>query len=484
MPTITIAPMALPNSITMKVYDVIKSANINGSMLFIQTERHPSSKWLSENKLTYESMDCLYDTVYDFDELNDAIAEKLVCGKDVVYAVCGRGISAELLARIRRLADGNNTDVQILPASGYAEAAATVCGFDLSNGSICSANSLPDEINIYRPLCVEEIDTLIRAGEVKLSLCEFYPEDCDIIFAYTDEHGNYITREIKLYELDRQKEYFATTVCLVRAHSFMELERYGFHGVEEIMKLLRAPGGCPWDIKQTHRSLKSALIEEAYEVIDAIDCDDIYALNEELGDLLLQIVFHAQIETEKAGFTMRDVCTGLVKKLIYRHPHVFSSVDGINTPDDVLKEWDVLKKKEKKQQTQSDALRAVPHSFPALMRSCKIQKRAADVGFDWNNAFDAMCKITEELLEVEEAARDGNKEKVHEEVGDLLFSVVNVARLLSIDPELALKDATDKFMNRFCKMEELILKDGKKCEEMSIDEMDVYWDICKKKGLN
>ena len=475
MPTLTVAPMALPESISMCAYKTIKSSG----RVFLQTEKHPSSAWLKAEGIPYESMDGVYDRVYDFDELNEAIANELICGEDAVFAVCGRGISRELADCIESAAKANNTDVVVLPSSGYSEAAACTCGFNTANAYICTANSLPENINVYIPLCVEEIDTKISAGEVKLKLLDFYPDDAEIIFAYTDSAGSYKTRRIKLYELDRQDEFFATTVVLIRPYDFMELERYGTDGVEELVFRLRAPDGCPWDIKQTHESLKKSLIEECYEVMDAIDRQDEDALCEELGDLLLQVVFHACIETEKSCFKMRDVCTGLVKKLIFRHPHVFANAEGVNTPDDVLKAWDELKKQEKHQETQGETLKAVPKSFPALMRSSKVQKRAADVGFDFDNAFDALSKVAEEAHEVEEAARAEDKEAVFEETGDLLFAAVNVVRLLKVDPELALQAAADKFTDRFCKMEEMILKDGKNFKDMSLQSMDEYWNKCK-----
>lgn len=478
MPTLKIVPLSMPQSITHEAYKTITSNT--DARIFLQTEHHPSAKFIVDENITHVSMDDIYDEVYDFDELNKSIAQRLICGENAIYAVCGRGVAEPLMKCILECAEVNGTDVEILPASGYAEAAAASCGFSMSGCALHSAHALPREADTACPLCIEEIDNPITAGEVKLFLSEFYPEGDDILFAYTDVEGAYTVRSIKLYELDRQKEYFATTVVLIRPYSFGETDRYGLQGLEEVVRILRAPNGCPWDRKQTHESLKSALIEESYEVLDAIDNDDVDALCEELGDLLLQIVFHAELENEKSCFTMRDVCTGIVKKLIFRHPHVFAGADGIKTADDVLAAWSELKKEEKHQTTQGDTLKAVPRSLPALMRSAKLQKRAAEVGFDWDSAKSAMFKIDEEKAEVESAMESDNDENLKEEVGDLLFAVVNVARLLKINPELALADSCDKFMERFCKMEELILKDNKNLKDMSLDEMDEYWEMCKK----
>ena len=480
MPILTIAPMAMPEAISIKSYATIKNASAKGTKLFVQTILNPSAKWIDEENLTYESMDYLYNSVADFDELNYQIAKKIICSQDAVYAVCGRGLSSELMECIRKEAIINNTDIVVLPSSGYCESAAAKSGFNLANVNICTANSLPIDIDVYAPLAIEEIDNVITSGEIKLKLLDFYPEDTEIIFAYADVNGIYKIKRIKLFELDRQTEYFATTVALIRPYSFLELDRYGLNGAHDIMKILRSPNGCPWDIKQTHKSIKSSLIEEAYEVLDAIEQEDDEALCEELGDLLLQIVFHTVIEEEKSCFTIRDVCTGLVKKLIFRHPHVFADMQGINTPDDVLKAWDQIKKVEKKQNTQSDVLKAVPYSFPALIRSSKIQKRAADVGFDFQSVDEAMQKVYEEIEEVKTALYTNNDEMICEEIGDLIFSAVNVARLKKIDPELALKNSADKFLKRFCIMEEMIVNDGKNFDNINIDEMNSYWNKSKK----
>ena len=249
-------------------------------------------------------------------------------------------------------------------------------------------------------------------------------------------------------------------------------------GLMEVMHRLRAPGGCPWDVEQTHSSLRSSLIEESYEVLDAIDREDATALEEELGDLLLQVVFHAIIEEERREFNMIDVVSGIVNKLIYRHPHVFGEVK-VNSADDVLVNWEALKKKEKHQDTVADTMRSVPAAFPALMRSSKIQKKAANVGFDFDNAAMALPKVHEEADEVLAAINSGDKENLAEEIGDLLFACVNVARLVKVDPELALSAATDKFMKRFISMEALILSEGKRLEGMGLTEMDSYWDRIK-----
>ncbi len=255
-------------------------------------------------------------------------------------------------------------------------------------------------------------------------------------------------------------------------------EKYTFEELLEIMKILRSPDGCPWDREQTHSSIKKYLLEETYEVLEVIDGDRKDLLCEELGDLLLQIVFHAKIAEDEGTFSMDDIIAGISKKMISRHTHVFGE-DKADTADEVLVNWEKNKNKEKGMDNYTETLKSVPKVLPALIRSEKIQKKAAKAGFDWKDSSGALGKLKEEIDEVFEAERIGDKAKIHEEFGDMLFAMVNVARFMGIDPEFALTDASDKFVNRFEKMENAILKDGKQFEGMELDEMDSYWDKIK-----
>lgn len=257
-------------------------------------------------------------------------------------------------------------------------------------------------------------------------------------------------------------------------------DKYSVEDLRDIVKILRSPGGCPWDAEQSHKSIRRDLLEEAYEVADAIDTDDDVALCEELGDLLLQVVFHAQIATEEQSFTLNEVADGICKKLILRHPHVFGNVKA-ETSEQVLNNWDAIKREEKSQETFSDTLESVPRAFPALMRAAKVQKRAAKAGFDWDNAEDAFKKIPEELEEFSEAVKSGDSQAMTEEFGDLLFAAVNVSRFYKIDAESALASATDKFMNRFKLVEQEVLKSGHNMTDLSLEELDAIWEKVKHK---
>jgi tetrapyrrole methylase family protein/MazG family protein len=257
---------------------------------------------------------------------------------------------------------------------------------------------------------------------------------------------------------------------------FMQKDFYTVSDLQEIVRLLRAPGGCPWDREQTHESIRRNFLEEAYEVAEAIDEQDADHLKEELGDVLLQVLFHSCIEEEAGRFSLDDVADGVSKKLIFRHPHVFGETE-VKGSGEVLHNWEELKRQEKGQETHSQALSSVARSLPALWRAEKVQSKAKKVGFDWPSIDGAMDKLEEELSELREAVKD--RSNPVEELGDLLFAAVNVARFLSADPEETLHKACDKFIHRFHLVEELAAQQGDTLERMSLAEMDGLWDQAK-----
>lgn len=258
---------------------------------------------------------------------------------------------------------------------------------------------------------------------------------------------------------------------------FVSKDFYGVKDLEEIVSILRAPGGCPWDREQTHQSIRSNMLEEAYEACEAIDQADPKHLREELGDVLLQVALHAQMEKEAGSFDLSGVADGICKKLIFRHPHVFGDVNAENVGQ-ALNTWDAMKRVEKSQQTYTDTLTAVARSLPALWRAEKVQKKAKKAGFDWPNAQGAVDKLSEELRELQAAmAGDGD---VTEELGDLLFACVNVSRFVKVDAEQALTQATDKFTARFALVEEKARALGKDMADLPLEELDKLWEAAKK----
>ncbi len=264
---------------------------------------------------------------------------------------------------------------------------------------------------------------------------------------------------------------------------FKHKDCYNIHDLVDIMLLLRAPGGCPWDAEQTHESIKKNLIEETYEVIEAINKKDNILLCEELGDLLMQVVFHAQMEAEKGAFDFNDVADGVCKKLVERHPHVFGEVT-VSGVDDVLTNWDAIKKKTKGQKTATDSMISVPRELPALMRAAKLQKKAADIGFDWDDVGGALDKLEEEIAELRAAIKNNDSANADEELGDILFSAVNVSRFIKVDAEESLTNASDKFLARFTQVEKLANERGINMNEASLEELDALWDEVKAKSKN
>lgn len=254
--------------------------------------------------------------------------------------------------------------------------------------------------------------------------------------------------------------------------------KYNITDLLDIMKRLRAPDGCPWDREQDHHTVRNNFLEETYEVIDAIDRENRADLCEELGDVLLQIVFHSQMEAEVGGFDFDDVCDGICKKLIERHPHVFGTT-VVSGSEQVLDNWDAIKQKSKNQTTYTQTLESVPKAFPALMRAAKIQKRAAKAGFDWSSVAGALEKVDEELKEFREALAKGEEVHISEEFGDLLFSMVNVSRFLKIDSEQALQSASEKFISRFSIVEQMAIEQGIDMKSVSLEELDKLWDKAK-----
>ena len=251
---------------------------------------------------------------------------------------------------------------------------------------------------------------------------------------------------------------------------------YTFDDLVTVVELLRSEGGCPWDMEQTHKSIRNDFIEETYEVIEAIDTEDPVLLREELGDVLLQVVFHARIEQEQDVFGMEEVSNDICAKLIHRHPHVFGTLEVENSAE-VLKNWEAIKGEEKQRVTVTDKLRAIPPMYPALMRAQKVGKKAAC--FDFGSADEVYQKLDEEIAEVKAAAASGDQAAVEEELGDLLLTVTSLARKLGVKSEEALFHATNKFIDRFEKVENAVIEAGKDMETLTMAELDAIWDTIK-----
>ena len=259
--------------------------------------------------------------------------------------------------------------------------------------------------------------------------------------------------------------------------NFVRKPQYGYEDLLEIIRLLRSEDGCPWDKAQTHQSIRRGLLEEAYEAAETIDNDDPVLLKEELGDVLMQVVFHADIESDAGRFTIDDVCDGVVKKLLFRHPHVFGS-ECEDSPESVPVSWDKLKRQEKGQKTVADSMDSVARSLPGLWRAEKLQNKAASAGFEWPDVQGALDKLEEEVGELRRAVEEGGD--VPEELGDVLFAAVKVGRFCACDPEDAVNGTCEKFIRRFRAVENGAAAQGREVSQLSLEEMTALWNEAKR----
>ncbi|MGG5463155.1 nucleoside triphosphate pyrophosphohydrolase [Clostridium sp. B9] len=455
----------------------------NNKNIYFRTEKHPTVDFLKEEGIKFESYDHAYEMYDSFDDVYKYIAEDVITkvkeDEDLIYAVPGHPLVAERsVINLIDLCEEKEIAYEILPAVSFVDAMMEALQVDPVEGL-----KIVDAFDMKNQILDKRVGTIITqvynnfiASEVKLRLLEGYKEDTEIIFVRAaGVEGLESIRKIKLYELDWQEDIdYLTSIYIPK-----DLDnKKDFQDLLDIIELLRSPEGCPWDGEQTHESLKSALLEECYEVIDAIENEDEDALIEELGDVLLQVVFHASIGKEDGYFDIMDVIDAISGKMINRHPHVFSNSEVENS-EDVVANWDEIKKKEKSIETLTDEMEAIAKSLPATTRAYKVQKKAKKVGFDWDDVNCAMDKVREELEEIKEVYNSEDKSIIEGEVGDLLFACINVARFLEVDGELALDKTIKKFIKRFSYIENEANKKNKNLNDMTLDEMDKLWDKAK-----
>ena len=467
--------------LTMGAFEQMKT----GTKVMLRTEKHPVVDYIKSQGIEYESFDYLYDEIDDFDGVYKKIVEKLLNmlqKQCIVYAVPGSPFVAEFTVQLLIEAQKKEYfELEFIPAASFIEAILHTLRKDPIKGlNIVDGLRLDEQIiNVKSDVIVTQVYNKMIASEVKLKLMEYYSDEHMVtIIRAAAIPGEEKIETVKLYELDHILWFdYLTSIYIPKVENTIE-NPTNMNDLVSIMKRLREKDGCPWDIEQTHESLKPYLIEESYEVLEAIDEKDSILLEEELGDLLLQVVFHAQIASESGEFDVRDVIKGICKKLIYRHPHVFRNKTA-DTADEAVSSWEDMKRQEKKEATYTDGLRRIPKHLPALMKSYKVQEKAADVGFDWDKVEEAIAKVREEFYEVLEVYKTDQKEKIIEELGDLLFAVVNVTRFLKVDPELALNKTVNKFIRRFSFIENAAIKNGKDMKEMTLEEMDELWNKAK-----
>lgn len=464
--------------ITLDTWDKIT----NTDKLILRTAIHPTVAELDKRNVVYTSCDEFYEQGASFDDVYNSIAQKLIeeakNGHDVVYAVPGSPLVAErTVVIIRQKAKEADVKLNIMPGMSFMEVLYQRLNIDPIDGltilDACDLENLPSEMP--SALVITQVYNQHVASDTKLTLMENYPEDYPVTFIRNLSLPDEEIREIPLYELDRQPHIDHLTSLYIGKMPKNE-QTFDLEPLEDVVKTLRSPGGCPWDIVQTHKSLRRNLIEEVYEVIEAIDLEDEKLLCEELGDLLMQVVFYARMAEEAKLFSMQDVIDGITEKLIRRHPHVFGDVD-VKDAGEVLANWEAIKQAEKTERT--SILDGVPKDLPSLMAAYKLQHKAAKVGFDWPDIDPVWDKLEEELRELEEAIVDGQKEKIEEELGDVLFTIVNISRFLKIDPEVALAGTNRKFRRRFSYIEEKVKAKRQNWESLSLIDLDELWQEAK-----
>ncbi|HFE9683383.1 TPA: nucleoside triphosphate pyrophosphohydrolase [Clostridium perfringens] len=455
----------------------------NNKNIYFRTEKHPTVDFLKDEGIKFESYDHAYEKYDSFDDVYKYIAEDLITkindDEDLIYAVPGHPLVAEKsVVNLIELCKENNIQYEVLPAVSFVDAMMEALQVDPIEGvKIIDAFDMKNQILDKRVgTIITQVYNNFIASEVKLRLLEGYEDDTEIIFVRAaGVEGLESIRKIPLYELDWQEDIdYLTSIYIPKDLG----NKKDFQDLLDIIETLRNPGGCPWDREQTHESLKSALLEECYEVIDAIENEDEDALIEELGDVLLQVVFHASIGKEDGYFDIMDVIGGISNKMINRHPHVFGNEEA-NTSEQVLVNWDEIKKEEKGIKTLTEEMQNIAKSLPATTRAYKVQKKAKKVGFDWDDVNCAMDKVKEELNEIKDVYNCEDKSIIEGEVGDLLFACINVARFLEVDGELALDKTIKKFIKRFSYIENEAIKNNKNLKDMTLEEMDKLWEEAK-----
>lgn len=437
----------------------------NATCILARTANCPSFEGLKG--YTVRTLDELFESSRNFDTLNKKLAAAVLDAaktSDVCYCVDGAVCEDEACRLILK----KRPDTEVIEGVSKSSYAASLAGLKTTQYTAISAYDIKN-LKSTPAAVVFDIDCEFTASNVKEALTKFFGEEKDCTFIRGEE-----ILKIKVYEIDRQKNYAPPCTVAVEEGGFLEKERYDYADVETLIKLLRAPNGCPWDRVQTNESIKSNVVEEAYELADAIERGDDDGIEEETGDVLLQAAFHSVLKEEQGVFDGSDAITHLVKKLIFRHSHIFGN-DKAKDSTEALGVWDKNKNNEKHMTSFGETVAAVPKNFPACMRAQKVGKRAAKCGMDFLSPVSAFETLCDEFNELVTAISENDKDGIFEEAGDVLFSAVNVGRLAGVDCEEALRASTDKFVKRFIEFEKLITADGKIITDLNGSEYDWYW---------
>jgi tetrapyrrole methylase family protein/MazG family protein len=466
-----------PDDITRRAWAALERAET----VYLRTREHPCVPQLPVRGFT--SFDDVYDSTADFERIYATISARVLeaaKGGDVLYAVPGDPMIAEAtVQRLLKAAPEAGIATQVISGVSFLEPTLAalkidpIAGLQLHDAITIAAMHHPP-LNPDQPALLAQVYSRALASDLKLTLMNGYPDEFEVALVHGAGTLAAQVERLPLHAIDHSEHIRSLTALYIPA-----LGGYsGFESFQEIIAHLRAPEGCPWDREQTHLSLRRYLLEETYEVLEALDAEDAPALAEELGDLLLQIVLHAQIATEYGEFRMADILATVGQKMIRRHPHVWgeTTVDGSGA---VVRNWEAIKAAEKGEKKAS-LLDGVSLELPALFRALRLTEKAAKPGFDWAHADDVLAKVREELDEVLAAEDDAHRK---EEMGDLLFVIANWARKLNIDPESALREANAKFARRFRYVEAQAAAQRQPLSAFTLAQMDAWWNAAKGEGL-
>ncbi len=446
--------------------------------IYVRTAHHPVVAYCAQ-KLRVHSFDHLYEREQTFESVYTHIVEEILRlgerPQGVVYALPGHPLIAEATSpEIMRRAKEAHLPVTLLPGLSFIEPVCEALGIDLlPNTAILDAFEIASRhvppFPPSAPAIIAQVYSRAIAADVKLTLTSVYPDEHRVALVHAAGTRQQKVEQMALYEIDRNLQMGVMTTLYLPPLS----KGTSFEEFQELIAHLRAPDGCPWDREQTHQSLRAHLLEETYELLGALDREDAQAMQEELGDVLLQVLLHAQIAWEEGDFNINSVLEQVHRKIVRRHPHVFGEL-VLTDADRVLENWERLKAEERHQQGESKSglLDGIAATLPALAQALEIQKRVARVGFDWEDVHSVLGKLVEELSELERA---DSPHRLEEEFGDVLFSLVNLARWYHLDAESALRGANERFRRRFKHIETAAAQQGKLLSEMSSEEMETLW---------
>ena len=461
--------------LTKRGEETILNAAKAGRPILVRTAHTLSYQTVLDLGVEHTSLDYVYENSRNFATLSKNLAKAVAeRGENAVYLVDGAATEDNSVKALLKRTRGK---IEIIDGVSRVTALARAARFSGCSYAAVSAYELVERAKdggLSLPLIVYDVDDNALASDVKLLLGDLFGEELSALFICNGK-----AKKIALYELDWQKQYDYTSAVAIEKVELLEKQRFTLDDLKEIVLRLRAPNGCPWDRVQTNESIKMSAVEEAYELVDAIDAGDDDKVLEEAGDILLQTVFHAVMKEETGAFNLTDVLTGICQKLITRHTHVFGE-DKAKDGESALSVWEKNKMTEKHQETFADSVNDVPKCFPAAMRAQKVGKRAGKAGLDFADADAAAQHLQKELQEFFEAYRAGDKEETEKELGDVLFAAVNIGRKAGCDCEKALKESVERFAARFTKAEALALADGKVVTELSDAEWDEYYKKAKK----